>query len=63
MELELDTNEVAETVNGMRYDTFLADSDTLSSEEFLQPHRTAEEEEEIRKGIISVLYQKNRLPD
>lgn len=62
MEMELDTNTVAETVNGMRYDTFLVDSGMLS-EEILQPHRTAEEEEEIRKGIISVLNQKNRLPD
>lgn len=62
MEIELDMDNVAETVNGMRYDTFLVDSDILS-EEILQPYRTAEEEEKMRKEMISVLNQKNRLPD
>lgn len=62
MEIELDTDKVAETVNGTRYDTFLVDSGMLS-EEILQPYRTAEEEEKIRKEIISILNQKNRLPD
>lgn len=53
---------IEETINGMRYDTFLVDSGMLS-EEILQPHRTAEAEEEIRKGIVSVLNQKNILPN
>lgn len=55
-------DSISETVNGMRYDTFLVNSGTIS-EESLQPHKTAEEEEEIRKGIISILNQENRLPD
>lgn len=53
---------VEETVNGMRYDSFLVDSEMLS-EEILQPRKTQEEEQQIIESIISVLDQKNRLPD
>lgn len=59
MDLDLIAGEIR---NGVRYDTFLVDYG-LISEELLQPHRTAEEEEKIRQGILEVLNHHNRLPD
>ncbi len=54
--------KIEETEHGMRIDTFLVDSD-MRSEEILEPRRTVKREKEICKKIVSVLNQKNRLPD
>lgn len=60
--MQMNSDTIEETIYGMRYDTFLVDSEMLS-EEILQPRRAMAEEEQICQEIISVLNKRNRLPD